>query len=155
MRIFQPGEGPSRGLLHDYTNSNFAKVLFKIYWFHARTRSGETSAAGGQPSCISACQDRPGEFWSNHLNPASVRTPQRRNTPQTLSPQAHLRSQWKVLFKHWRMSQIKRKQHRHFGYPWIHWTVSSGHLWSYIYTWCRLISICILLMYLNIHSLFR
>ena len=25
---FEPGKGPSRGLRHDYTTSNFAKVLF-------------------------------------------------------------------------------------------------------------------------------
>ena len=27
---FQPGKGPSRGLLHDYKNSNFAQVRFKL-----------------------------------------------------------------------------------------------------------------------------
>ena len=29
---FQPGEGPSRGLLHDCETSNFAKVRLQLYW---------------------------------------------------------------------------------------------------------------------------
>ena len=29
---FQSGEGPSRGLLRDYTTSNFAKVRLKLYY---------------------------------------------------------------------------------------------------------------------------
>ena len=97
---FQPGEGPSRGLLHDCETSIFSKVRLRHYWILGEDARPEQMFRVNQITFMTGCWAAAGGradyvFWLIAAVSASAAEPRSVSSPQS-SPHTTLTPWWMV-----------------------------------------------------------